>query len=260
MSEGIFVPNKYIASGIYDMRLYAPAFFETGLPLPQPGQFMMLYTGKGEHLLPRPISICEARPVEKTIRLVFKIVGKGTAYFVSLDAETHVRIAGPFGNGFSLDNSETAVNVLIGGGVGIPPLLLLAKALQKRAIALLGFKKETFLTQDFTNLCSAAHIATEDGSAGFHGNAIGLLQSLPLSIQPGLRLYACGPRNMLRALVEWAVPRNIPIQISVEERMGCGYGACVGCAVALRSENDEIVYKKVCADGPVFDGAQVVFT
>lgn len=273
MAFSEIIQKKKIAPSIYDMILSVPAMFESG-ETPQPGQFVMLQVGKGEHLLPRPFGICDILPESKAIRLVFQVVGQGTEHFASLADGARLQLTGPLGNGFAL-RSEPGESILVGGGVGIPPLLLLAKALRARGgagriTAVLGYRDKPFLHEDFSSYCDTVHIATDNGSYGFKGNAVELARQVSDKLaagqsgvpstdtaKPAVSLYACGPRVMLKALCDWSTGAGIPAQVSMEERMACGIGACVGCAVAVRQDGG-IVYKRVCKDGPVFNAEQVV--
>ncbi|MDR1665197.1 MAG: dihydroorotate dehydrogenase electron transfer subunit [Clostridiales bacterium] len=263
VNEGIILRNELLTNNpapIYDMYILAPKMFENAGPV-RPGQFVMLYTGKGEMLLPRPISICEAFS-DETVRLVYQVAGQGTEYFSSLEEDARIGINGPLGNGFAVEGqdsppAENRVHFLIGGGIGVPPLLSLAKEIHLRgekAVAVLGFRDEPILIEDFKEYCDAVHIATDSGKHGFRGNAVQLLNNI---LNEQAYLYACGPRPLLKSLCEWADERGLPLQISMEERMACGIGACVGCSVKIKS--DYVAYKRVCADGPVFFGNEVVF-
>ena len=245
--------HESIAEGIYSLILSVPAGFD-----PRPGQFVMVQTGDRSRLLPRPISICETRTRQKILRFVIRVAGAGTASFSSSENNDRIRLTGPLGNGFDT-GAGFSHHLLVGGGVGVPPLLSLAKDLKKqkkgRVTAVLGFRDMPFLTEDFEKYCDDIYIASDDGSHGFHGNTVDLLRK---KTQPdGARMiYACGPKPMLKALADWA--GDTPLQVSMEERMACGYGACVGCAVPIKAGND-IQYKRACKDGPVFDGRQVAW-
>ena len=153
-----------------------------------------------------------------------------------------------------LYNDGTAL--LVGGGIGVPPLLETAKRLDcKSKIAVLGFRSNPFLVNEFARVCDRVYVTTDDGSEGFKGNVVQLMEKENLTAD---MIYSCGPKIMLKFLSEYAMKNNIPCQVSMEERMACGIGACVGCVVEIK-EGDGTTYKKVCKDGPVFDCKEVVW-
>jgi dihydroorotate dehydrogenase electron transfer subunit len=196
------------------------------------------------------------------LTLVFGAVGAGTRALASYAPGTALRVGPPEGRGFdpsALRGRSRAT--LVGGGLGAAPLLFLARALrlagEVRVRAVLGYESEAFLARDFEARCDELHIATEDGSEGFCGTAVGLLKELPLA--GGEMFFACGPAPMLRALSRFASGQGIPAQVSLEERRGCGYGACLGCVCKLAGEEAAFVNRRVCRDGPVFDGSEVIW-
>jgi dihydroorotate dehydrogenase electron transfer subunit len=224
--------------------------------VPAPGQFVNVYLNDASRLLPRPISVCDY--AEGTLTLVFGAVGAGTRRMASCAHGTALRVSAPLGKGFDADAARAT---LVGGGLGAAPLLFLADALHRAGAAqvraVLGFAGEPLLLSEFAARCDTLHIATDDGSAGFHGTATELLKELPLA--GGERFFACGPAPMLRALARFASGQGMPLQVSLEERMGCGYGACLGCACKLAHERGAVVNRRVCTDGPVFDGSEVIW-
>lgn len=160
----------------------------------------------------------------------------------------------PLGHGFTFD--PNAHNLFIGGGIGVPPLFGAARQCGKNATVAVGFRNKDFviLEDDFRAAGCDLRIATDDGSYGHHGLVIDLIQD----VHPD-KIFACGPKVMLRAVTEFAKAHNIPCEISLEERMACGIGACLGCAVELYDENGETYMGHVCKDGPVFPAERVVF-
>ncbi|MCL2406996.1 MAG: dihydroorotate dehydrogenase electron transfer subunit [Defluviitaleaceae bacterium] len=255
VEKAIILENTELIHDVYRMRINSPEIAE----LCKPGQFVNLYTGDASSILPRPISICRLDKKLGVITLLYRIEGKGTRIFAGLKADDSIRVFGPLGNGFKVQNGTA---VLIGGGIGIPPLLELAADLRRtdpdRIItAYLGYRdKNIFLADEFNELCSNVEIATDDGSIGFHGNTCDLIKS-----QGGISAtaYACGPIPMLRGLSKLA--QNSKLFLSLEERMGCGFGACVGCAVKTANTAAEqgFHYKRCCMDGPVFIADDLVF-
>ena len=218
-----------------------------------PGQFVNLYTKSESMLLPRPISICEVG--DDTLTLVYGVVGQGTKEFSSYVAGDTIKLTTALGNGFT--PAEAAVHVLVGGGIGVPPLVELAKHLKGSKIAVIGFREAPFLVERLEELGVKVYVATDNGAHGFKGNVVDLMESEDIV---GDYYYSCGPKPMLRALTSWCESKGKPVQVSLEERMGCGYGACVGCVCKTKAAN-EVGYeqKKVCKDGPVFLGSEVAW-
>lgn len=249
--KAIIIKNEKISSDIFDMILKTPEISSEA----QSGQFIEMYTGKGENLLPRPISICEIDKNNSTLRVVYQVVGTGTKHFSNLKKDDVIKVMGPIGNGFKLYEEDT--HILVGGGIGVPPLLETAKQLKGNKIAFLGFRNSSnsILEQDFKKYCNEVYISTDDGSKGFKGNIVELIKSK--EIKKGI-FYSCGPKIMLKALSEYTIENNLKCQISMEERMACGIGACVGCVIKIKDGNDWS-YKKVCKDGPVFDACEVIW-
>jgi len=243
----------------------------------EPGQFVNVYLNDKSLLLPRPISICFSD--EDQITLVYRIVGKGTKELSEYGAGEVISISTTLGHGYYLDlmfedllgdeRKELKSIALTAGGLGIPPMLELAKIIRERIstdkagqirlIAALGFQKEVFLADELKEFCDEVFIATEQGNIGFQGNVLEMMEAEKL--KPDYFL-SCGPKPMLKALADYCGVIGKPIQVSLEERMGCGYGACVGCTCKTRnnqSESDAVHLKKVCKDGPVFFGNEVVW-
>lgn len=210
----------------------------------QVGQFAhVLVPG---HTLRRPISICDSDG--ESIRLVFQVRGEGTELLSKTKKGQTLDILAPLGKGFPLFEAEKKV-LLAGGGIGVPPLLGLAKHYGKNAHACLGFRNSeaVILTKDFTGYGARLDIATEDGSLGHNGFVTELFD------EDYDCIYACGPHAMLKAVSEFAKRRSKPCYISLEERMACGVGACLGCAVGILDGEGKLYYGSVCKDGPVFD-------
>jgi dihydroorotate dehydrogenase (NAD+) catalytic subunit len=248
------------AARVWDMTLSVPDMFAREDAAPLAGQFVGVYTGDGAHLLPRPVSICEILHGQAALRLVYKVVGKGTKIMSGWQTGQNVNLIGPLGKGFAPVDGA-ARHYVVGGGVGIPPMLELAKTLAadgKAVAAVLGFADETFLVEDFKRVCVEVLVATDSGGAGVKGNAADLLRSADTN---GGAVYACGPKPMLRAVKAIAGERFIPLQLSMEERMACGVGACLCCAVKTKDGEapGSPLYRRVCSDGPVFNADEIVF-
>ena len=220
-----------------------------------PGQFISVYTKNGAKLLPRPISICEIN--KKALRIVYRIAGEGTREFSTYKAGDSIDILGPLGNGFPLDKAgEGNKSVLIGGGIGIPPMLELAKQLKGDKIIVLGYRDDnTFLDKELEKYGRLV-IATDDGSIGTRGNVIDAIRGEKVT---GSVIYACGPTPMLRGVKAYAAEKGIEAYISMEERMACGVGACLGCVCKTVDIDDhsKVRNARICKDGPVFNAADI---
>ena len=221
----------------------------------KPGQFVSVYCNDGGHLLPRPISLCEIDQEKGTLRLVYRVVGKGTEMFAALKAGDTIEVLGPLGNGFPMEEAEGMRVFLIGGGIGVPPMLETAKQLKGEAVLVMGYRDELFLTEEMTKAGELV-IATEDGSAGTKGNVLDAIREGALKAD---MIFACGPKPMLRALKAYGLENDIPCYVSMEERMACGVGACLGCVCQSTEEDhhSQVKNKRVCKDGPVFLSTEV---
>ncbi len=258
-----------IADGIFSLWLETPKIAS----LAAAGQFVNVYCNEQSRLLPRPISICETDADGGLIRLVYRVAGKGTAEFSKLGTGDTIDVLGPLGNGFIAASGipeEGARLMLIGGGIGIPPMLGLAASLfsmraesstgsgikSPRPDIVLGYRDEVFLDDDMA-VFGDVYIATEDGSKGTKGTVLDAIKEN--AIRPDI-IYACGPSPMLRAIKEYAVKHGIKAWLSLEERMACGVGACLGCVVRTErtDEHSNVRNRRVCADGPVFEATEVI--
>mgnify|MGYP000969143762 CR=1 FL=1 len=241
--------NIQIGNNVFSMWLKVPDIINQV----KAGQFISLFCNNESRLLPRPISICEINKDRAMIRLVYRVVGAGTEEFSQLNKNDSIDIMGPLGNGFTLEGNKA---ILIGGGIGIPPMLELAKQLTCEKHIVLGYRdSDTFLAEEFKNY-GDVYIATEDGSVGTKGNVIDAVRSNNLEADI---IYACGPTPMLKGIKDYAKEHGIRTQISMEERMACGVGACLGCVCKSKEKDHhtKINNKRVCKDGPVFYGEEV---
>lgn len=246
----IIIRQEEIADDIYSMWLRTEEIAAHA----SAGQFISVYCNDGSRLLPRPISICEIDKKDGAVRIVYRIAGKGTGEFSTMRTGMQLKVVGPLGNGFPKKSGRA---FLIGGGIGIPPMLQLAKELDCDKQIILGFRDELFLLEEFTKL-GKLYIATEDGSAGTEGNVLDAIRENGLEADI---IYACGPAPMLRAIKEYASAKHMECWISMEERMACGIGACLACV--CRSKNRDahtnVNNKRVCKEGPVFRAEEVEF-
>ncbi len=218
------------------------------------GQFISVYSGDGSKLLPRPISICEVDREQGRLRIVYRVVGAGTTEFSVYQAGDPITILGPLGNGFPVD-LEGRTAFLIGGGIGIPPMLELSKEVNCRSIAVLGYRDQLFLNEEFAPYADV-YIATEDGSAGTRGNVLDAIRENGLKADV---IMACGPTPMLRAIKAYAMENGIECYLSLEEKMACGVGACLACVCKSRDvdHHSHVHNKRICKDGPVFKAEEV---
>jgi NAD(P)H-flavin reductase len=224
-------------------------------PEPEPGQFAMLAAvdgwggGRDERpYLPRACSV--ARHADRESHYLLEDVGPGTRRLCALRPGDRLWALGPLGTGFRLPTAERPRAILVGGGVGVAPLAILSDALPRRPTVLLGFR-------DLSRTLAAAlfdepHLATDDGSAGYHGAVTDLLRE-ELDREPGAAVYSCGPPGMLESVRAICAARGAPCQLALEAGMACGFGACFGCVVPRRGGG----YLRVCLDGPVVDGAEL---
>ncbi len=282
--QATVVGQKEIASGIYDLTLQTKEIAAHA----RAGQFVSLYCKDSSKLLPRPISLCGIDREKGTIRLVYRVAGGGTAEFSGLDAGDKIELLGPLGNGFTVQPGKKAL--VVGGGIGVPPMLQLAKEIKSGAAQgllpqegtpgncgtaeaahkggnteealipeisiVMGYRDaETFLLEEFKEQ-GKTYAATENGSVGTRGNVLDAIRDKELSADV---IYACGPKPMLRALAAYAAERNMECFVSLEERMACGIGACLACVCKTNGidGHSHVHNARVCMEGPVFDAREV---
>jgi len=221
-----------------------------------PGQFLMLKSSPGfDPLLRRPLSFHET--YDDSFELLYKVVGRGTLILSGRKCGEHVDSIGPLGKGFRPAGGRP---LLVAGGIGIAPLLFLARRLReegKEPVLVYGARQVSFLVERerFEGLDVTVRLATEDGSTGFAGTCVELLESEMSKSDYGV-VYGCGPSAMLAAVSELCERYGVEsCQVSIEERMACGVGACLGCSVASSAGG----YLSVCKDGPVFKTGEIVF-
>lgn len=242
--------NIELASNIYEMKLKTDKMAEQAMP----GQFLHIKVNTGQYpLLRRPISINRTIKEEKTITIVYQRKGKGTVELSQIQAGAVLDVIGPLGQGFPINMDKKCA--VIGGGIGIAPLLELAAKLQN-CDAFLGFRDQTYKVEEFQKVCSNVAIATEDGSTGQKGYATDLIEK---SINSYDVVYACGPKAMMVKVMEICSRNNVECYVSLEERMGCGVGACLVCTCKIKGWDGEWHHKRACKDGPVFNAKEVVF-
>jgi dihydroorotate dehydrogenase electron transfer subunit len=248
------IEQKQLAHGIFLLTVKGPAILKSA----NPGQFCMLevkYNNSRDPLLRRPLSIYKIR-ANGQINFLYKEVGKGTRLLSKRRPGEIVRVLGPLGQGFRLVHDRPCI--LVGGGLGIASLLLLAEKIKQpgKLIILLGAENASGIPtiEDFSRLTRNFHAATEDGSLGQKGMVTDLLTQTLHEITGMAQIYTCGPWPMMKAVYYMARNKNIPCQVSLESTMACGIGLCLGCAVP-RSDSQGFLH--VCKEGPVFDADQV---
>ena len=250
-SWGRIISQVEITEDIFDM------WIETNIAKEaKPGQFIGVFPKRESTLLPRPISICEVNKEKTALRIVYRIAGAGTSEFATYIEGDAIAVLGTLGNGFPIKKAKDKKIFLIGGGIGIPPMLQTAKEIEGNVTSLLGYRDQnTFLSKEFAEY-SQVVIATEDGSIGTKGNVIDAILENQLEADI---IFACGPMPMLRAIKTYAAENNIEAYISLEEHMACGVGACLGCVVKTKEvdHHSHVHNARICTDGPVFHAQEV---
>lgn len=236
-------------SNIHLLEIYAPDLAEITIP----GEFYNIKVSQTDYpLLRRPFSICDIEG--EHIYFMFNVVGEGTELLSKKREGDTINLLGPLGKGFNIDDDyDTAV--IAAGGLGTAPFPLLRKKIKGKRIASFvgGRNSREVVRYGFDNL----HIATDDGSEGFHGNVVELLDKNLERLKEGrIKIFACGPNPMLRALQEFCRKYSFNCEVSMECAMACGFGICQGCPI--ESSHDSSAYKLVCKDGPVFNVKDVI--
>lgn len=240
------VSKTEISDGIIDMTVENREMAQSA----QCGQFLHIDCGKGTFLR-RPISICDA--YDDKLRFIFQIKGEGTKALSEYNVGEMLDIMGPLGHGFEITDAKNPV--IIGGGIGVFPLYMLAKKI--KADVFLGFRtKDLVVMEDeFKNISESVLVGTDDGSYGYSGYIAGAMEAYLQKNECGM-IYCCGPKPMLKAVKAIAESKNIPCQLSLEQRMGCGIGACLVCSCETVHEGTDR-YMRVCKNGPVFYSTEV---
>ena len=249
----LVVFQEQLADGIFSMWIQTEA-----AKTAKPGQFISMYTNDGTKLLPRPISICEIDKKNGRLRVVYRVTGEdtGTKQFSQMKDGDTLSVIGPLGNGFPLEKAKGKKAFLMGGGIGVPPILELAKQLNCEKQIVVGYRDEhTFLREEF-EVNGTLYISTEDGSIGTKGNVMHAITENDLQADI---IYACGPTPMLRAIKQYAEERGIECYLSLEERMACGIGACLACTCKSKEKDHHtnVNNKRICKDGPIFLSTEV---
>lgn len=243
--------QREIAPDIYDMWIGTDLAKDAG-----PGQFLCIYPKDRSTLLPRPISICEVNAAEGALRIVYRIAGAGTREFSGYKTGDQISVLGTLGNGFPLEKGDGKKVFLMGGGIGIPPILELGKEMTAEKQIIVGYRDDRLFLKEDLEKYGRVYIATEDGSRGTKGNVMDAIRENGLEADV---IFACGPMPMLRAIKAYAAQKGIPAYISLEEHMACGVGACLGCVVKTREidHHSHVHNARICTDGPVFEASEV---
>lgn len=212
----------------------------------KPGQFFMLKTLNDEFLLPRPISVYDSE--EGSVSFLYRVGGKGTNIISKLDKNDEIQILGPLGNGFDTKYLLNKKVAIVGGGIGIAPLMYLTKKLNKKADVYLGFKDFVYCVDEFEKNCANLWTTTEDGSVGEKGFVTEIIDYSKYDV-----IVTCGPQIMMDRLMNECENHNIECIVSLEKRMACGIGVCLGCSIETKNG-----MKRVCKDGPVFNSSELV--
>jgi len=266
MITGEITGNRRTAPGHFLMSVRLPPSFTT----PSPGQFVMIHeAGRGEPLLGRPFSVFDfhRKGDHVILELLYRVAGRGTSLFSGMGPGDGLTVLGPLGRGFSLP-SGIRRSLFVAGGVGVAPLHFLIRSgfptagvvSRGEAIFFFGARTKTLLTgfERLSDVCDL-RICTDDGSQGYHGPVTDLLKRHIDACDPKETIvFACGPAPMIRTLEPLLRNNRIPCQVSLEERMACGIGACLGCAIALGGPGRQTEYRRVCQDGPVFDLREIL--
>ena len=256
------VENNEISAGYFRLAIHSPELAENT----KPGQFIMMKVGDNyDPLLRRPMGIHKISNKDNNpcVELLYQVVGKGTSMMSKMKKGQQVDVLGPFGNGFEIPKN-IKIAIFVAGGVGIAPLAMLAEKMAKDATDLKTYlfiggksKNDVLCLDDFEKLNTEICIATENGSLGNQGlvtNSVSTFIDQKANGQTSF--FACGPYQMLKAVSELTAKKNIPCQVSLDRRMACGFGACLGCVVKVTQGNHGS-YKNVCTDGPVFDANEI---
>lgn len=271
--HGILLENPRVAPSYHKMKIRTPISYRDI----EPGQFLMLrISDQPFPLLRRPFSIHFAADLGTTggsdIEILYKLVGKGTNVMATWRRGRKLDILGPLGKGFSLP-SAVGTHFLVAGGIGAAGLFVLGQRMRAHGHPCLVFiggktKEHVLCVEEFKTLGAEVHVATEDGSMGFRGMISDMVKSVLRDHPKPSGMFACGPVDMLKAIAQIANAQSIPCQVSLESRMACGLGACLGCVIRVKGTlslgsgvpargQGGLPYKRVCKEGPAFDSQEV---
>ena len=251
------ISNRAINRDFYDMELSCPEIASAA----RPGQFIMVDTGSNHvPYIKRPFAIAGAD--RGAIRIIYKIAGSGTQILSGMPAKREITVIGPLGNGYAIPSHGKRI-LLVAGGAGLSSVMSLLPELKCRSCTchlVIGARNAdgVLLLKHFQDLGVNLHISTEDGSMGYAGFPTPVVQAL-LTEYSFDAAFVCGPKPMMRAVSQEILRAGVPCQVSLEQRMGCGFGVCVGCSCKILDPEKGIIQKRVCKEGPVFDAKEVVW-
>lgn len=242
------IENCAVTDVVWKLVLHAPRIAASA----KPGQFVMLEASSRELLLRRPLGIADVDVKRGEVLLIYRLVGRGTRGYTTLRKGDVLSLEGPLGTGFSIDSGAV---LLVGGGVGIAPLIYLAKSLPVKPVLLIGGRtaEELFWKDFLLPYAEEVLLTTDDGSAGVRGTTVDYLPTA-LDAYRVETLKACGPMIMMAGIAKVAGERHVPCEVSLEARMGCGFGVCLGCTFAGKETGRR---RKICTEGPVFAAGEV---
>ncbi|MCD8145135.1 MAG: dihydroorotate dehydrogenase electron transfer subunit [Oscillospiraceae bacterium] len=245
----IVLENYPLTAADYSMTVEAGELAQQA----RPGQFVHVKCGNGL-LLRRPISICDVDTQHNTLLLVYQVKGEGTSWLAKLPKHHRVNLLGPLGHGFDIPKGKILV---VGGGIGVPPMVYTARCADA-AVAAVGFRSQAqvLLTGELEQCCEKVAVISDDGSTGRKGFVNVLVKELLAEDTSIAAVLACGPKVMLKTVADASREAGVPCQVSMEERMGCGVGACLVCACQIETPEGR-QYHHVCQDGPVFRAEEV---
>ena len=250
--ESQVIYNRQISDGFYEMALS----WDVTAGIPEPGQFLTVRVSKDcVPLLRRPFAFAGYDAAGRVATMIYQKRGRGTEILSEVRSDEAVNIIGPLGNVFPIGGSQKRA-VAVAGGIGLGPILFLVSALRRLGIDtefVFGCRSEAFIPDSALFKDAAARICTDDGSAGFKGNAVQYIEG-NIKLDADTTVYGCGPEPMLKSLSAAAVSAGVPVLVSLEAMMACGVGACMGCAVKTTQG-----YMRVCKEGPVFNGRDIVW-
>ena len=255
VENGTVLLNEQVSSQVKRMLIKVPAIAAQA----QPGQFVHVKKEPSVNFLRRPFSIADVDADKGILTLIYRIVGKGTEEYAQMKQGDVMSVLGPIGNGFIPTDIEAGAQpLLVGGGVGIAPLIYLSRVLKEKGqkpILLIGGKNEdeVFWTKYLEPYADKIYVTTDDGSVGFKGFTVQLMPQI-LAAHSVKTIYTCGPMIMMEGVAKLAYEHGIDCQVSMEKRMACGIGVCLGCTFEGKLTHKR---RKVCTEGPVFAAKEV---